>query len=92
MRGRGPACLDGLGFKGCELVKGHEGDHESPSGTCWPQRLILARPRYSVADRERLTLATSMMRAAGQPVTARAIEWERDHGPTEGPPRAGGEG
>lgn len=31
-------CGDSYGLKACELLKGHEGNHESPSGTSWPQK------------------------------------------------------
>lgn len=30
-------CPSTLSFKACTLLAGHEGDHESPSGTTWPQ-------------------------------------------------------
>lgn len=31
-------CGDVYGFKACELLAGHNGDHESPSGSSWKRR------------------------------------------------------
>lgn len=34
---RANACPSTLSFKACALAAGHDGDHESPSGTTWPR-------------------------------------------------------
>jgi hypothetical protein len=44
---KGESCGSTYGFKACELPHGHDGDHESPSGTTWPQSC--GQPRRSRA-------------------------------------------
>ncbi len=89
------ACKETFGFKCCVLPAGHDGHHESRSGSCWPLACIPEPPDASaprtepephgvtVAEMERIydeyRAAIDRLEQERDAALAEAEEWKRKH-------------